>query len=99
MVEEFEPRVLYRLGNNVILVGIAFQPRGTPAVHMHNHLHLGTKDDFLRIGDAVTGKAVYREQLGRQIILLHQVTEITGGIVNVIGIIGADFGAREVCRS
>ena len=49
---------------------------------------------LLGIGDAVAGEAVHDEHLGREIVLLHQVLQIAGGIVDIRRVVGADLGAR-----
>lgn len=81
VVKKFEAGVLDRFGHNVVLVGIALQPRGAPTVHVHDDLHLWPQDDLAGVGHTVAGEAVHHEDLGRQVVLLDQILEIAGGII------------------
>ena len=66
MVEDLEARVLRRVIHDVAAVRVEREPRWSPPVHVHDHLHVRRRPDVLRIGGHRRREAMHalRDLLG-----------------------------------
>src|SRR6267378_1870761 len=82
--EELEPSELHWLRLDVGAVRIVLEPGLAPPVHVDHDLNPRVEPDLLRSREHVVREPVHDENLGRKIVLLHQVRQQTDGVIHVI---------------
>src|SRR5690606_4583217 len=97
LVEKFESGELYRFAENVGVIRVFLQCRGTPSVHIDYQLHLRSELNLLVISHHPLCKAMYHERLGGQIVCAYQFGKVGGSKINGVRSEMTDaFSRRQV---